>query len=175
VVAGETSPAEALARVPRWSMLLLRLYLGAAFLSAAMNKIGENWKPWPGWMAEGMQSALSHHVPMPIYREFLSTVVVAHAAFFARAVACGEVAVGCCLLLGLATRAAALGGAFLTLNYLFDNGALRLLPSSHPPFIFGSNDPVFVLACVAISAGAVGRALGLDYLLHRRFPRLLIC
>jgi NADH:ubiquinone reductase (H+-translocating) len=150
----------------------MRVYLGAAFLRAAMNKIGENWLPWPGWMAGVIQDRLPHSVP--IYRVFLSGVVVPHAAFFARAVACTEVAVGCCLLLGLATRAAALGGALLTLNYLMLNGVAALIPGIDPLFVFGSNDPVFILGGLAMCVGASGRVLGLDHLLHRRFPRLFV-
>lgn len=169
LTSARVTAAGALARVPRWSLVLMRVYLGAAFLRAAMNKIGDNWAPWPGWMAGVIHDRIPHSVP--IYREFLSAVVVPHTAFFGPAIACAEVAVGCCLVLGFATRAAAIGGAFLTLNYLLMNGMSVLLPSNDPLFTFGSNDPVFTLGCLAAFVGASGRALGLDHLLHRRFPR----
>ncbi len=148
-------------RAPRWTLVLLRLYLGAAFLRAAANKIGENWRPWPGWMAGFIHSQLPHTVPF--YRGFLTAVVVPHAGFLAPAVACAEVAVGCCLLLGLATRGAAIIGAVLTLNYLLMKGG---------PFIVPNNDPVFILGGIAVCVGAAGRAYGLDAFLHRRFPRV---
>lgn len=149
------------ATVARWTLVLLRVYLGAAFIRAATNKIGENWKPWPGWMADFITSQLPHSAP--VYRTFLTAVVVPHTAVFAPAVACTEVVVGCCLVLGFATRGMAGLGAFLALNYLLMKGGPLLLPN---------NDPVFVLGCLTLSIGAAGRALGVDYWLHRKWPRL---
>lgn len=157
--------------VPRWTIAPLRIYLGAAFLKAASGKIGANWQPWPGWMAGVIHDRLPRS--LPLYQGFLASVVVPHVSFFAHAVACGEVVVGCLLLVGLATRAAALGGIFLTLNYLLLNGAGQLVPDQSP-FTFGSNDPVFVLAGVTLMVGAAGRAFGADRYLHRLFPRIPI-
>lgn len=148
----------------------LRIYLGCAFLKAATGKVGTNWQPWPGWMAGVIHDRLPRSVSL--YQGFLESVVLPHVAFFAHAVACGEVTVGCLLIAGLATRAAAVGGIFLTLNYLLLNGAAQLVPGQGL-FIFGSNDPVFVLGCVALLSASAGRAFGADYFLHRRFPRLL--
>jgi thiosulfate dehydrogenase [quinone] large subunit len=173
VVTGlDMAAVRALDRAPRWTLVPLRLYLGTAFLRAALNKVGENWRPWPGWMAGVIQDRLPHSVPL--YREFLSAVVLPHVAFFAPAVACAEVTIGCCLVLGLATRAAAVGGILLTLNYLLMNGVMVLLPHNDPLYALGSNDPVFVLGCLAVAVGAAGRALGLDQLLHRRFPHSVL-
>jgi thiosulfate dehydrogenase [quinone] large subunit len=161
-VSAYSGPVGALfARAPRWTLLPLRLYLGGAFLRAAVNKIGANWSPWPGWMADFIRTQLPHSVPL--YRAFLTDVVIAHAGFFAPAVACAEVAVGCCLILGLATRAAAIAGAVLTLNYLLMKGG---------PFLLPNNDPVFILGGIALYVGAAGRAYGFDYFLRRRFPNV---
>lgn len=159
-------------RMPRWPLVLLRVYLGAGFLRAALNKIGDNWTPWPGWMAGVIQERLPQSAP--VYREFLSSVVLPHVALFAPTVACAEVAVGCCLLLGLAARGAGLVGALLALNYLLMNGVRALVPGIDPVFMFGSNDPVFLMGCLTVAAAAGGRALGLDHLLHQRFPRFLL-
>ena len=153
---------------PRWTLVPLRLYLGAAFLKAASGKIGANWQPWPGWMEGVIRDRLPRSVP--VYQGVLASVVLPQVGFFAHAVACGEVAVGCLLIAGLATRAAAVGGIFLTLNYLLLNGAGQLLPGQGV-FTFGSNDPVFVLGCVALLVGSAGRAFGADSFLHRAFPR----
>lgn len=130
-----------------------------------MNKIGPNWQPWPGWMADVIRQRLPQS--LPIYGGFLSAVVLPHIAVFAHGVACAEVVVGCCLVLGLATCAAAAGGALLTLNYLMLNGAAVLLPHTDPLYVLGSNDPVFILGCVAVAVGAAGRTLGLDQLWSR--------
>ena len=161
MVAASSPPDSASWRVARWTLVPLRLYLGAAFLRAAANKVGANWQPWPDSMADYITSQLPHSAPL--YREFLASVVVPHAAVSAPAVACAEVAVGCCLVLGLCSRGAAAVGGLLALNYLLMNGRPILLPS---------NDPVFVLGCLAVCLGAAGRAWGLDALAHRRFPRL---
>jgi thiosulfate dehydrogenase [quinone] large subunit len=55
--------------------------------------------------------------PITWYREFLEGVVLPNAAVFATLQAWGELLVGLGLLLGVLTRAAALGGLFLTVNY----------------------------------------------------------
>ena len=158
------------ARVPRWTLVLLRVYLGVSFLETSIQgKLGESWQPWPGWMSGVIQERMAHS--MPLYGAFLSAVVLPHVVFFAHFVACAELVVGGCLLLGLATRGAALGGAFLTLNYLMLNGPGQLIPTHTGVFAFGSNDPIFVLGGMALSLGAAGRVLGADAWIHRRFPR----
>lgn len=58
------------------------------------------------------------------YHSFLVSVVVPHADLFAQLIRAGEVIVGISLLLGLVTRAGALGGMFLALNYMLAKGAL---------------------------------------------------
>lgn len=156
-------------KVPRGTLVLLRLYLGSAFLKAASGKIGDNWQPWPGWMAGVLRDRLPRSAP--VYRAFLGTVVLPHVSLFAHAVACGEVVVGCLLVAGLGTRAAAVGGMFLALNYLLLNGATQLVPGHEAVFAFGSNDPIFVLGCFALLVGSAGRAFGADYFLHRWYPR----
>ncbi|HEX4560417.1 MAG TPA: DoxX family membrane protein [Gemmatimonadales bacterium] len=155
-------------RAPHAALVLLRLYLGAAFLNAASGKIGASWTPWPGWMDGVIRDRMPGSVPL--YRAFLESVVLPHVAFFAHAVACGEVVVGCLLVAGLATRAAAALGMCLTLNYLLLNGAAQLVPAREGVFTLGSNDPVFVLGCLALLVGSAGRAFGVDYFVHRRFP-----
>ena len=71
--------------------------------------------------------------------------------------------VGAALVAGAFTPYAALLGAFLTLNYMLMKGSTIWMPS---------NDPVFILGSLTVAAGAAGRAFGIDYFLHRRFPRL---
>jgi thiosulfate dehydrogenase [quinone] large subunit len=96
------------------------------------------------------------------YKTFVQGTVLPHRETFAALVLGGELAVGLALVLGAATRAAALGAVFLTLNYLLAKGASFLSPSS--------NDALFVAGGVLLALGAAGRAFGLDYLLARRWP-----
>jgi thiosulfate dehydrogenase [quinone] large subunit len=56
------------------------------------------------------------------FKTFLTSVVVPHQSVFAELVAYGELLVGIALILGLFTKAGALGGAFLSLTYLFETG-----------------------------------------------------
>lgn len=59
------------------------------------------------------------------YRVFLVHVAMPKIALFAQLVGCGELLVGLSLALGLLTRAGAIGGMFLMLNYLLAQGELN--------------------------------------------------
>ena len=155
------SGAPATGLSPRWALVIMRVYLGAAFLRAAWNKVGAEWSRWPQDMA-AFAGRMSVH-SIPIYRSLLVDVVFPHINFFAPAVTIAEITVGICLVTGTLTRAAAVLGAFLTLNYMLMKGSTIWMPS---------NDPVFILGSLTVAAGAAGRAFGIDYFLHRRFPRL---
>jgi len=97
-----------------------------------------------------------------IYAPFLRNVVIPHAGLFAPMVVFGELAVGAALLVGCATRLAALGGLFLCGNFLLAGGTPLL--STERPVVFG-------LLLITIFLTAAGRALGLDALLKRKLPR----
>ena len=148
----------ALDQAPLWALVVTRLYLGGAFLRAASFKIGGEWTAWPRDMAAFVTEQATHSVPL--YRVFLTDVVVPHINFFAPAIAIAEMVVGTLLVLGLLTRVAAGVGAFLTANYLLMDASPLYLPN---------NDATFVLGCVTVMAAAGGRAYGLDILLRRRF------
>ena len=58
------------------------------------------------------------------YHAFMTTLIAPHAEIVAQMIRAGEVLVGISLLLGLVSRAGAIGGIFLALNYLLAKGAL---------------------------------------------------
>lgn len=58
------------------------------------------------------------------YQAFMIGTVAPHADLFAQFIRAGEVLVGVSLLLGLVTRAGAIGGMFLALNYMLAKGAM---------------------------------------------------
>ena len=89
-------------------------------------------------------------------------MAIPHAGVFAHLVVFGEMAVGAALLLGCATRLAALGGIFLCVNFLLAGGTPLL--GTDPPVVFS-------LLLVTVYATAAGRSLGLDSLLKRKLPR----
>lgn len=68
-----------------------------------------------GWMAPFIQAAARAN-PIPGLHELLVTVVAPHWYWFALAQAVGETVAGVCLLLGVATRKAAVLGFLLALN-----------------------------------------------------------
>ncbi len=139
--------------------LAARLYAGYFFLKAGLGKFTGGFggatlrETLVKWAADGAYS---------IYVPFLQKVAIPHAEIFAALVTLGECAVGAALLLGCATRFAALLGIFLCLNFAFGSGAPLL--SVEQPIVFA----VFLLTTYATAAG---RALGLDWILKRRLPR----
>ena len=68
-----------------------------------------------GWMRPLIQSAPAHN-PIPGLHEFLAVVVAPNWFFFALCQAVGETLVGVLLVLGLASRKAAIIGFLLALN-----------------------------------------------------------
>lgn len=150
-----------LTTAPGWVVVPLRLYLGAAFLSAASNKVGTgNWGNWPMWMGQVIAGRLPEVTPL--YRPFLTAVVAPHVTVFAPLVALTEIAVGVALLLGGATRLAATVGILLTATYFLLDGMT---------VVDVSNDAAFIVGLTVLVFTAAGRVAGLDALLVRRWPR----
>jgi uncharacterized membrane protein YphA (DoxX/SURF4 family) len=147
--------------VPRTLLVLPRLYLGIAFAVAVYAKLtapGGFEKSLTGFLGGfAMQSAFAW------YKAFVSAVVLPHAQLFAGLVVAGELVVAICMLFGFATRAAALVAILLLANYLCSKG----MPVWSP----ASNDVPDIILAVLVFAGAAGRALGVDGILHERFPR----
>jgi uncharacterized membrane protein YphA (DoxX/SURF4 family) len=139
--------------------LPVRLYTGYFFLKYGLAKFTG------GFGGAGLHETLSKWAEGPAYHfyvPFLQKVAIPHASLFAHLVTLGEIVVGSLLLLGCACRLAALGGLFLSLNFLFASGA---------PILSTEQPAVFTLLLVTIYATAAGRAVGIDALLKHRLPR----
>jgi thiosulfate dehydrogenase [quinone] large subunit len=143
----------------RAALVLLRVYLGAVFLIAAVPKLRGDFTAGLTAFLEQRAIEQSH----PFYRQFLQEVVLPNTQFFAALVTGGELLVGVFLILGLMTRLSATVALLLTLNYMFAKGAWPWTPSS--------NDAAFAAISLALVIGAAGRTLGLDSMLARRWPR----
>lgn len=143
----------------RSALVLLRVYLGAIFLVAALPKLREDFTPALVGFVEKVGLERGH----AFYRPFLEQVVLPNAGLFASLVTWGELLVGVSLVLGLMTRLSAAAALFIALNYMFAKGAWFWTSSS--------NDAAFVAISLALLIGAAGRTLGLDGLLARRWPR----
>lgn len=143
----------------RSALVLLRLYLGAVFLLAALPKLQrDSSREFMGFLE---QVALERgHA---FYQGFVQQVLLPVAPTLAVLVTWGEIVVGVALLMGLLTRFSAAMASLLAVNYMFAKGAWFWTP--------GSSDAAYVAIGLAILIGAAGRTLGLDALLARRWPR----
>jgi len=146
-----------------WFWLLVRVYVGWAWLEAGLAKVGNT-----AWTGDHAGSALSGFINGALqktvgdhpdvqgwYASFLQHVVLPHAVVWSHMVAWGEVIVGAALILGLLTGIVAFFGLFMNLNYLLA-GTVSINPI------------LFVLAIGLILAWKVAGYIGLDrYLLPR--------
>src|SRR5882672_9959038 len=136
-----------------------RLFAGYFFLKYGLHKATT------GFGGEALRQTLTKwaaETPYHFYVPFLQRLAIPHAGAFALLVIFGEVAVGAALLLGCATRFAALAGIFLCLNFVFASGVA---------FISVEQPVVFTLLLMTIYATAAGRSLGLDFFLKGKVPR----
>ena len=136
-----------------------RLFTGYFFLRYGLEKVtgdfgGETLRPrLVEWASE---TRYGFYVP------FLEHVAIPFADVIAFLVAWGEVIVGMALVIGLATRAAALLGLFLCLNFMLATGTMPL--SNEEPIYFS-------VMLVTVYLTAAGRSLGLDIVFRRLLPR----
>ncbi len=145
--------------VARWSLVLLRIYLGVVFLLSAIPKIQQDFSPVLVTFLEQVALKSGH----AFYQAFVQQVVLPNATTFAAVIAWGELLVGVTLVLGVLTRFSAAIAVLLSLNYLFAKGDWFWTPSS--------NDAAHIAIALALLIGGAGRTLGLDALLARRRPR----
>jgi len=141
-----------------WLWLLIRVYVGWQWLSAAIEKL-----QGPGWIGTGAGSALrgfvdgsirgsvgAHAAVQGWYAGLLRDLVLPHTAVWSYAVTFGELAVGLALILGLFTGIAAFSGAFMNMNYMMAGTV-----SINPILLF--------LELFLILAWRVAGYLGLDF------------
>ncbi len=149
-----TSPASSIAT---WPIAALRVYAGVYFLIHGWGKIQR------GNFADGMVGFLNNRLEgsFGFYRGFVESVVIPNKGLFGFLVSWGELALGIALILGLATRYAAIAGAVLVANFWFVKGQ---------GFFDGPNhDVVWMMILLAFAFLPAGRVLGLDGKLSARF------
>lgn len=151
-------PARAWA-LSEWSLLPLRLFLGATFAFAGLQKLAD-----PSFFRATSPSSIQSQMAgaarlSPIHS--LLHAMLPHAALIGWVIAYGELAIGLGTLLGLKTRLAATAGAFLSLN-------LFLAVSFHSKPYFTGADIVFLFAWMPLIIAGGGSRLSADALIARR-------
>ena len=149
--------------LPGWPFALLRIGVGVMFFRAGVDKVtrGEAWHDSVAmWIERHFDQAFG------FYRGFLEHVALPHHGLFAELVRWGELMLGVALILGLATRYAAVAGAVMMLNFWFAK-------AKEEPFWSASNyDALLILILLALAISSAGRVLGLDQHFARRWPWL---
>jgi thiosulfate dehydrogenase [quinone] large subunit len=147
---------------PGWYLVPLRLFLGATFLFAGLQKLAN-----PDFFRSS--SPISIHAQM-LGASHTSPIggllghLVGAAPLFGLVIALGEVAVGVGALLGLLTRVAAVGGMAIAFS-------LFLAISFHTaPYYLGS-DIVFVFAWTPLALAGAAGAPAVDTWMARRATR----
>ncbi len=133
--------------------LILRLWLGAAWLQAGWGKVfGEKASVWVGNEAGVavtgfLKGALEQATAPAWYADFIREIALPNATLFSYLVAYGEVLVGLALVVGLVTNLAALMGIAMNLAYLF-SGTI----SKNPQMLLAESAIVFA----GLAAGYYG-------------------
>ncbi len=135
-----------------WMLVPLRLFLGATFVYAGLQKLTDPQYTNPsarGYIGRQI-SAFANGSPL---HSWLITVALPHALFFGILVEYGELAIGLAVLLGFLLRAASLAGLCLNLVF-FLSADWRI-----SPYFYGS-DIVFIFCWLTLClAGPAHQAL----------------
>ena len=110
-----------------WLWLVVRLYVGYEWLSAAREKLTS-----PVWIGSKAGTAIQGFLQGALqktsganpdvsgwYAWFIQNIALSHTVLFSYLITYGELAVGLALILGIFTGIAAFFGTFMNLNYLF--------------------------------------------------------
>jgi uncharacterized membrane protein YphA (DoxX/SURF4 family) len=143
----------------RGALVILRVYLGAVFLLAALPKLQRG----SGSDLAGFLQLRAMETGHAFYRPFVESVLLPNVSAVASLIGWAEALVGVTLIVGLVTRFSAAVAMVLALNYMFAKGAWFWTPWSY--------DAAFFAIALALLIGAAGRTLGIDAWLARRWPR----
>ena len=140
-----------------WLFVVARMYLGVSFF------FSDHGNRQPGELTGFLNYAAKHGYAW--YQNFLSAVVVPHAATFGTLVLIAEIYVAIALVFGLTTRLAACVAIFLLFNYMCAKG--------DPPWGPGIDQSDIVLGIIILLSDA-GRMFGFDRFLHKYRPKVPI-
>ena len=144
-------------------ILIVRVVLGALFLSLGVGKIQEGWLNSREPLIKSLNSFHEHASgPQLIYLEY---VAIPYAGMWSKILALGETSLGISLLLGLLTRLSSLAGMGMVLNLHAATGNLFSLD------FFGTPWAALLIACLlVVFLARAGRWMGIDALLVKSGP-----
>ena len=151
-------------KVSNIHILILRLVLGGLFLSIGLEKINEGWLTSPESL---MKSLTRYHEHATGYQlRYLDRVAIPHANLWSKLMACGELALGVSLLLGLLLRLSTFLGILMVLNFYAANGSLYSLD-----FFGGPWSALVTSSLVILFLTRAGRVVGADALFAKANPK----
>ena len=138
-------------------LFLLRLALGALFLSSGVEKYHEGWMTNP----EPLKTMLGgfHEHASGYQLHYLDQAALPYAHLWSKLICAGEAALGVALLLGCLARFASLAGVLMVLNLYAANGSLFSLRFFASPW-----SALTLMTLVVLFLGRAGRWGGLDAL-----------
>jgi thiosulfate dehydrogenase [quinone] large subunit len=145
-----------------WALVPLRLFLGVTFLFAGLQKLS-NPTFFNAKAPNSIQAQMAGSARFSPVHAML-TPLLHYAATIGYTIAFGEVAIGLGIVVGLWTRAAAIGGALLSFM-------LFLTVSFHASPYFTGADIVFFFAWMPFIVAGGGSRLSLDGWIARRAAR----
>jgi len=133
------------------ALCTLRLLFGAGFLVTGYNWLQDNhFLPnLPSFLV-----AWADRNPFFYYQDFLQVLVIPHAFVFGTLLTYTHLALGFCLITGLAVRYAAPIGAFVVLNYY--------MAAQHVNPLYEMTSIFTMITLVALWIGGAGRCYGLE-------------
>ena len=143
-----------------WPIAMLRVYTGLFFLQHGFGKLRRDN------FADGLSGFVNSNLEnsFGFFQPFLENVVLPNSGVFAFMVAWGEFLAGAALVLGLATRYAAVAGALMVAAFWFAKGQGFFAPQNH--------DSIWFVIFIVLAGVHAGRVFGLDARLSARI-RLL--
>jgi thiosulfate dehydrogenase [quinone] large subunit len=138
-------------------IFILRLAIGALFLSIGIGKIRGGWLNSPEDLNQSLNNFRQHAGGVQL--EYLDRVAIPYAGTWSKVMALAETALGASLLAGCLTRLSSFLGMFMVLNFHAATGNLFSLG------FFGSPWAAFLVAgLLVLFLARAGRWGGLDAL-----------
>lgn len=148
------------ASISTWPIVLLRVYTGVFFLYFGARKlIGGNFdQGLTGFVSSRLEGSVG------FFKPFLESVVIPNAGVFAFLVTWGELLLGIALIIGLATRYAAIAGAVMVFSFWMAKGQGILDAQNH--------DVIWFVILIVLAGLHAGRTMGLDAKLSQKYKFL---